>query len=851
MGGATNAIVHSANTRLTDTARRIDPSKPRPGIKKKPAKYRRWFTFGLVLEPRRRVRLHTTYLSGLALARHGRWTEDKEKSGVTTRYFLHYILHTGALWHGVIGRGEIFVYDRGELRLLRRFARLEPTTKDDLSVELDFKSIHWSKNWWETGFKGARHIRWHDWLRLPSASGQLASKRVDTHVGLIVDGDPKTQWVSPRGKALSSFVQLPSNHRRRLTRLEVVSGKPCARCVRPSRLELGCVTKRGTGPLKRVDLPNTAGPHLVPLPKRSRCNAIRLRIAGVHGDKRASVAIAEVVQRFAKPRRKKLKRAKRPRAPGASVKSRGPRKDPLAFDVVNLEHVRWSPDGAVLHYRLQLENIRPAGGLRLGYFVDVATGKVLSTYRLDRAGVGKLPEPYASAWARALPYEKGEARLRRDGFRPAVGARLAPSAAGRKGQSLRLRGRIKGRTAALSIQATDRGYRWSIASSRRSKASIADTVLELLHNSPRQKERLLARRRGRIDLRFAAQHAKVRRARRPYFKTLVKVFRDQWASDSQHYIDNLPAHIWKRMPGLWQALTYPHREAYGGRLQLFWEPQGRAVAALWLDRKDLSSHQPVEKLSVFAKQPDGKLDVRGNYDQYISNCARDLRVMVCPWDRRGDPRHRVGVTVHALQTSPRAAGPAGMKGPGPKRAKPKSPNPVRTPKSGCGCAAAPRSVSGTASVLFLLLLWGWRRRSSRFRIGTSVSAIALSALALVLAGAPARAKVAVAPPIRLAQFTNLPLPAGGRIYGPHSMRRMMVLVHYPQKHKLVIKQLRQVLLADKWVIAKTATPTATMFGSAEYLQLWVRKGRQRARLVVTWQAAQNSEYTVLFITREK
>lgn len=826
--------------------------------------YRRWFGFGMTLAPRKTVRLHTTYLSSLAQTQWGRWNDGDPKQGITTRYFLHYILHTGALWRGPIGVGEVHLYHAGDLHLVRRFARLEPTAKDDIHVELGFRVVDWEA---EGGQGHRQRGRTPDLRhRLPHASGTLESSRVDTHVGLVVDGDPETHWVSPRGAALRSYVQLPSSPARRLTEVRITSGRPPRGAARPSRVVLRCLSRTQKHILARVSLPDTAGPHPVRLKRPARCAAIRAQVTAVHGSATASVAIAELKQRFARKARWKPKPTKGPRQPTAGVKAGARRDDALAFDRAGVDHVMWSQDGALLHYRLHLENVRPPfGGVRLGYFVDVATGKVVRVYRLDRSG--KLPLTYARDWRRAAPFEQGEALLRKREFRPALGPRRKPGEATPGPRAVRLRGRIAPGAGILDIQATTRGYRWTFATSGPPSPPSVDATFELLHRPPRQKELLLARHSSRIDRAFAARHAKVWKARRPYFKRLVQVFRSQWMYDSQHMIDLLPAHLWKRMPQVWHHLTYPHPEAYGGEVRVFWEPRGCALAALWIDRKDHSAHRPVEKPSVFQKEPDGTLIYMADYDQYISRCARDLRVVICPWDRRGEPRHRVRVSVHTLSTrDPARAGPQPKQGPRqrttPARAapKPRPPQPVHAQRRGCGCASTP---SGIASVpLPLLLCVGFaflrrrprrRRREATLVVAVAAAVVLLGGLGSALAAPKANAPAAKARPLRLRAYFDLPLPAGGRIYGPRALRRVLLMVHYPRERAALLKQLQKLLQANRWKVARQRLgETPRQWLNNDYLQLWLRKGpkeHQRVRLVLV--RNNNNKDTVIFVTRGK
>ncbi|MFH2005367.1 MAG: hypothetical protein ABI333_02160 [bacterium] len=694
-----------------------------PGV----GRYRRWFTFGIDLDAAQKKRVHTTYLSTLGQSAtsfyHG--YDDYDSSKASIQYLLHYILHTGAQWRGPIGKGEILLYHQGRLRSIRRFVNLEPTVKDDLGLELD---VTVDKRW-DCG----QQSHWHthsrlDLLRLLSESGHLASDRVDTHVGLVVDGDPETQWVSPKGDAKRSFVQLPSDPHQDLKGVRVLSGQSGAGRVRPARVALRCVTPRETSLITRADLPDSAGPHLVSLAKPARCHAVRVEIAAVHGDGGASVAIAELGQVFgAAPggasrgvtwkRFEKSRDPLGPADPGSSGAARSPRAagdDPQTFAVVDVDRVMWSADGTLLHYWLQLENVGPKpAGVRLGYFVDVATGKVVRAYRLDR--VGKLPEPYRRHWDQALTFLEGEALLRKHGFQEAKTGRASPRGSPIRGQAVQLRGVVKGRVGGYWITPTRRGFKWSFGTWSKRHVGLAETSLRLQYLAKGEPKRLLTSRAPQMDLAFAARHAEIWQERRAIFDKAVKKFVKHDDVDEEKLKDPEDA------PVQWQILTYRYRQAYSGEARLFWHPRGEALAAFWIDRKDWSSLHPDPEPG----------DV-------IPECAW-LPIKVCPWERRDEPRHKVALTVHAFvprqpttllkpyapPPAPRrltaatmdpAAGPAMSAG---AKAKAKPRSGAKQGARGCGCYTTGSSEGGGSAArsglalglpLFLLLLLGRRAR---------------------------------------------------------------------------------------------------------------------------------------------
>ena len=121
--------------------------------------------------------------------------------------------------------------------------------------------------------------------------------------------------------------------------------------------------------------------------------------------------------------------------------------------------------------------------------------------------------------------------------------------------------------------------------------------------------------------------------------------------------------------------------------------------------------------------------------------------------------------------------------------------------------------------------------------------------AIALAKPQAPAPKAAHPPIRLTTFHNLPLPPGGRVTGPRAMRHQLRILHYPGKRSLLEKQIKKLLLANKWRIAKRKLGDhgQPMGPDADYLQLWVRQGRKRVHLALIRPDA--GDGVVIFVTR--
>lgn len=688
-----------------------------PGV----GRYRRWFTFGLDLAASKTFRLHNTYLATL-----GKTTSsvdaDEDDPREVLAYFLHYVLHTGARWRGAIGRGEVYVYDRGRLRRVRQWTHLEPTTKDDIHLKLGLTVERARTEPPEELGPGVRGYRTAagtrlDVLRLLQASSTLGGERPDTHVGLVVDGDPETQWVSDKGRARGAYVQLPSDAALPLTGLRIRSGSPGSGRVRPAEVVVRCLSAGRRTVVATAKLPDAPGPHEVTLTKPRRCQAVRVEIRSVHGDKGVSVALAEVEQRFGagkstagftagsapkdplRPPKTGLGSAKQP-LPVAT--------NPRAFEIAAIDDVSWSADGTLVHYRLHLENRRQrARGVRLGYFVDVATGKVVRAYRLDRHG--ELPEPYRRHWAEAMTYEDGVALLAKHGFQAAVRARRPPRKAVLAGLRLQLAGSVKGLPRALAVSNVYRGFHWKYRPRSYSAKGQAEATLALRVRTKGQPPKSLVTRRLSIDRAFAGRHAVRWEARKKTFAAAVRHYRKSLDRVGLQTDVGEDAYI------KWHALTYRRPQAYQGDARVFWHPKGEAVLVFWTDQKSYSG-------AVADPTP----------EEVVPECAETPRI-VCPWERRDDVRQAVAVTVHALvprkpttllapyrpppKPSSAPAVASARSAPSPQTMAAGKPKPARSgaPKKasrGCGCTSGSPNPGLGLIVLLLGLVFVLRRRGS-------------------------------------------------------------------------------------------------------------------------------------------
>jgi hypothetical protein len=298
-----------------------------------------------------------------------------------------------------------------------------------------------------------------------------------------------------------------------------------------------------------------------------------------------------------------------------------------AFDVATVDEVRWSGDGALLHYRLHLENARPpVTGVRLGYIVQAATGRVKHIYRLDRAGV--LPAPYRAHWARAIPYDAGMTLVKKYGLSPARAARVRPRGPARGRRALILWGQASRRLGRYLITPTRHGFRWLfIQGYKRRRARVIRTTLELAARGGRR----LVRRAMAFDSAFARRHARVWWARRRFFAAVVKKHEEDQKAMGRASTTSSAA----KLAELWHLRTYRYSQAYSGDVLTYWHPRGRAVAVFWIDRRDLSGRQPI---------PAPK---NGDMSPWIPKCAGSI-VGVCAWERRDEPKLRVTLTLHSL-----------------------------------------------------------------------------------------------------------------------------------------------------------------------------------------------------------
>jgi hypothetical protein len=261
-------------------------------------KYRRWFTFSVPLGAGKSVRIHNVYLVRVGAFKH----EDSE-CNEKERYWLDYVLHTGATWSGPIGRGEILLQDHGRLRTLRAFRRLEPTTKDDLHIPLPVVTVYHL-----VGMKCAGYdLSYFDRRRTVQERDDLGGKWATTSAALALDGDPSTRWTSgPRGRG--AWLQVPTDAGRELRGVELTGGELPAGQARSSSVRLACLRgAKAPGSRKRrwalgtFSLPDDGAPRLLTFKRARRCNALRLEVGALHGGKNAPTGLAELRVIYAPP----------------------------------------------------------------------------------------------------------------------------------------------------------------------------------------------------------------------------------------------------------------------------------------------------------------------------------------------------------------------------------------------------------------------------------------------------------------------------------------------------------------------------------------------------------------------
>lgn len=664
--------------------------------------YRRWFTFGVRMPAGKRVRLHTRYIS--RLGRHIRYDyssgmgmpENPGHEKKTVAYWIDYVLHTGAKWRGPIGKGLVALYTGGTTHPLKRFTNLTPTAKDDIAVQLDLARLHVPE---EMAQKATA-----DWTRqvsilrdwLVQQSSYQRSKEVSGLGAFAVDGDEQTAWISAAGKGVGGWLQLPGDGRRTLQSLTLRSATT-AGVARPAELKVICRGRlKGryrTRALAGAKLPDSAGPHRIQLKPSQGCEAVRITVVAVHGDATRPVGIAEVTQHYKTPARrpppvikKVLSCCTKPVALLTRTLARWRRalgKIPVrhrrpGHEIGQVSRVRWSADGTMVHYHLRLENeLHTAHAALLGVVVDVASGKVVLRYRLDR--VGKLPAPLEKQWLAAQPFHRGAALLERHRFLPADVR--GPAA---KGASpvVQLHATLVPRSGQLRTARGRSGFRWwFLPADATSTAQESRADLRLVVTGPDGKPRTLAQHRPALDGALALAHQRVRRRR-------LKVLRGKVRENTEDHGEQKARATGRRL----LRYLFPREHAFSGEVTLHYHPTAKAVVAVWRDVRELTSLLP---------------------DKIISwpNVEK-----VTPWGQLDYGRVRVAVTVHAL--APTNAAPLVASATSMSAAKPAVGNiqPKRDPQlpvmasaktssgkqSGCGCGT---SHTTTIPLAALVLLW--------------------------------------------------------------------------------------------------------------------------------------------------
>lgn len=174
---------------------------------------------------------------------------------------------------------------------------------------------------------------------------------------------------------------------------------------------------------------------------------------------------------------------------------------------------------------------------------------------------------------------------------------------------------------------------------------------------------------------------------------------------------------------------------------------------------------------------------------------------------------------------------------------------------GCGCTSTTGGNAADAMVIVLVLCWLVRSAFRRLARWAALSTV----LVIVATTSPAMAqgkKAGEPAPIRLHEFFNVPLPAGGMRFGPVQMANKMPTLFYEGARDYLLVRMRKVLLAHKWTIAKELLGERGRSSSSEpsYYRVWVRKGS--ARVVFVLYDHDRSNYpdpsgTVVYVLRDK
>ncbi|MBU1220234.1 hypothetical protein KKF34_15020 [Myxococcota bacterium] len=801
--------------------------------------YRRWFGFNVSLPANKKVRIHNAYISNPGKLVVGDWNDENEKRGRTTKYFIHYILHTGALWHGNIGNGEVYLYQQGELHQIKKFSNVKPLKSDDIHIMLDSKLVEWDRKESEPQKQWANKIPDLK-LRFPFASTTKIDSELEAHAGFAVDGDPTTFWTSKKGSAIGSYLQLPSNPDRGLMSVSITPGTQPG-TVRPSSILVHCLNHKRHSALGQLVIPKASGSMTLKLSRPARCDAIRIEVKGIHGLKTAAVSIAEITQEFKKKSDWKPRTAPLPKDyTGRDVVPM--RKNEMAFDTLRYDEVRWSLDGKRLHYQMYRENLgKPINGVAFGYFIETVTGRKLTTYRITRTGT--LPGPIEKEWETARPLSEGLSLLKR-GWGPVMKAKKNSP----ESWTVQLIPEFENKNNTIKLIPTSAGFSWKYKLTDTKNGQKVKFTIRFRNKS--EKKYQLSTQPFMVDTDFASRHRKIWKARRRFYMDLVEIFENQWSADGMHSETHLPKEVWKHLPEVWHRLFYPYDEANNGDASFYWEPEGRAVAVMWRHQTDMSSQRVVESSSKFPKGEYGNpkyfLDSETDkslYGNHISHCARNLLVMVCPWDRHDDSRYTPEVTIRSFVlpavtkklSNSRPENASTISHRGEKR--------TTHSRPGCSCEKTPGKVGKSGSIIWLIfaIIGGALFLIIRSKIILMIPLFIIGSIWIANNNVSADDSMI----IKLTDFADIPIPGGGRSYAPDGMEGVLFMAHYRTPEGKLSALLRTALKSNGWIIQKDKDGEQHPNLTSNFREFVVKKGKIKIFLAAYRYSQSES---ILFVT---
>jgi len=246
------------------------------------------------------------------------------------------------------------------------------------------------------------------------------------------------------------------------------------------------------------------------------------------------------------------------------------------YEVVVPKSIGWSPDGSLAHYTLKYKNrIRSdkKGHAIIGFFVDVATGKTLGTYRVELSGF--MCPKLKPLWDRSKPKAWGEGLVKKIGFVPAGKKSTRPPVGGGK---LKLQG-VKSKVGWVAAWGLSRWFAWRWQAFKRpiAEGQKLDPWLELRYQAKGERKwRVLSKHRPYLDYHYSLKHRaswKEARERELYGDRSAR----KYCADPASVLGKCDKML--RHRGLAKSNEYP----FTGEVWIFWNDKADALLAFWDD----------------------------------------------------------------------------------------------------------------------------------------------------------------------------------------------------------------------------------------------------------------------------